>query len=110
MTQAVEELWNFLNETSNLPRFYNLQAFEFVDLVKAHQDEQDGAGVIDDADVPFDRSIRFPELAGPLEFGIWFVVMVCLASVGHGRYLRFVGFSGVVAPAIQRRVKALNTT
>ena len=91
MTQTVEELWNFLNETSDLPRFYNLKAFEFVDLVKAHQDEEYGAGVIDDADVPFDRSIGFPEFAGPLEVRIWFVVMVCLASVGHCRYLRLFG-------------------
>jgi len=88
VTQAVEELWNFFYETGNLPGFYNLQAFEFVDLVKTHQDEQDGAGVIDDAYVPFDRSVGFPELAGPLKVGIWFVVMVCLASVGHGRCLR----------------------
>jgi hypothetical protein len=67
-----------------LPWFNDTPTFEFVNLVKTHEDENDGARVIDDTDDPFDSSVDLPELTRLFKLGIWFVVVMRFTSVWHG--------------------------
>ena len=73
MPKATEKFRNFFNECSDLPRLDDAPTLELVNFVKAHQDQDDGAGIVDDSDDPLDPSVDLPELTRPLELRIWFV-------------------------------------
>lgn len=76
MPQATEQLGNFFDEIGDLPWFNDTPTLELVNLVKAHQNQDNGAGIIDDSDDPLDTSIDLPEFTRPIEFRIWFVIVV----------------------------------
>lgn len=66
-----------------MPWLNDAPTFEFVNLVEAHEDEDDGTGIVDDSDDTFDASVNLPEFTDAIKLRIWFVVVVRFASVHH---------------------------
>lgn len=67
-----------------MPWFNDAPTFELVNLVKAHEYQDNGARIIDDSDEPFDASVDLPKFTRLFKFWIWFVVVTRFTSVHHG--------------------------
>jgi len=84
VSERPEELWNTLNQRSNLPRFNNPPALELVHFVETHEYQDDRASVIDDTDDHSELLPDSPELFCSCELWIPGVELVCFSSV-HGQ-------------------------
>lgn len=78
-----------------MPWFNDTPTFEFVNLVKTHEDEKDRARIIDDSDDAFDSSVDLPKFTDAIKLGIWFVVVMRFTSVRHVNQIRVDG--GVIS-------------
>ncbi len=62
MPDCTEELRQALHKIGNLPRLDDAPTLKFVDPIQAHDDQEHGCAVIDDANDHLDLAPHSPEL------------------------------------------------
>lgn len=73
MPNSTEKLGQPFHKIGNLPRLDHAPALEFVDTIQAHENQEHGSTVIDDADDHLDLAPHSPELFGSCKVRVTFV-------------------------------------